>query len=271
MRAVRDLITSIALGACVASCGTFSWVAQPTPASTSTWEVAEADGAPAEVLESARAAVGLAAATGTLNALVAVPGSGRSLARGSETGDESPGGVTREVSRVSEAPGPERTLVTVRATAGPPVDPEREVVVRARATVGGERWAIPVEDPRVTSRFGPRIDPITGQRGRMHRGTDFGAPTGTPVLATASGTVVLGGWCDGGTGNCVVLDHVGGWRSQYFHLSRVHVSPGDEVAQGDVIGEIGSTGRSTGPHLHFQVGRGSDAVDPEDLFGEPVD
>ena len=104
----------------------------------------------------------------------------------------------------------------------------------------------------------------------MHRGTDFGAGTGTPVLATASGTVVLGGWCDRGTGNCVVIDHAGGWRSQYFHLSRVHVGPGETVRQGERIGQVGSTGRSTGPHLHFQIGREGRAIDPETMFGRPV-
>ena len=104
----------------------------------------------------------------------------------------------------------------------------------------------------------------------MHRGTDFGAPSGTPVHATASGEVVLAGWCDRGTGNCVVIDHAGGWRSQYFHMSSVSVRAGSTVAQGERIGAVGSTGRSTGPHLHFQVGREGEATDAEPLFGEPV-
>lgn len=212
-----------------------------------------------DAVESASAAVGLASATGFLNALAHAP-PGRTIARGGPSETMEPTDVR-----------PSRTLVAVNAMAGPP-DEERELVlVAASPSSTDERWAIPVENPRITSRFGPRIDPITGQRGRMHRGTDFGAPTGTPVYATASGEVILGGWCDGGTGNCVVIDHEGGWRSQYFHLSEVDVRPGARVRQGDMIGEIGSTGRSTGPHLHFQLGRGGEAVDAEELFGRRVE
>ena len=72
----------------------------------------------------------------------------------------------------------------------------------------------------------------------MHRGIDYGAPTGTPVLATAPGSVVLAGWCSAGTGNCVVIDHGDGWRSQYFHLSRVSVETGDEVEHALAIADI---------------------------------
>lgn len=245
-------------------CGGFS-VSEP-PA-TSSFELTSSGRIPTEAIAAARASIGLAAATGALNARLFYVGDEepqvRSLQREVAVGGpEQP--IERHLVRVEAAPSlPERTLVT----AGPPV-----ANAAAHRPRNADRFAMPIEDPRITSRFGPRIDPITGARGRMHRGTDFGAPTGTPILATASGTVVLGGWCDGGTGNCVVIDHAGGWRSQYFHLSRVSVSPGDEVVQGDVIGEVGSTGRSTGPHLHFQIGqRGGDAVDPETLIGEPLE
>ncbi|MFT6398807.1 MAG: murein DD-endopeptidase MepM/ murein hydrolase activator NlpD [Bradymonadia bacterium] len=211
--------------------------------------------------------MGLASATGFLNALAA-SSPARTIARG---GAEAVSLPERTVVREIATPRPSRTLVAVNATAGPP-DEEREVVLAAApAASTGERWAIPMENPRITSRFGPRIDPITGQRGRMHRGTDFGASSGTPVYAAASGQVVLGGWCDSGTGNCVVIDHASGWRSQYFHLSDVDVRPGEQVEQGEKIGEVGSTGRSTGPHLHFQLGRGSEAVDAEGLFGQRIE
>lgn len=224
-------------------------------------------GVAADPFDAATAAVGLATATANLNALVASPsGVGRSLERSAPQGAGGPEHVSRVIARVSEpAPVARRTLVTVQATAGPPA--EGSQTDRRRAA---EQFAVPIESPRVTSRFGPRIDPITGARGRMHRGIDFGAPTGTPVLATASGRVLLGGYCDGGTGNCVVIEHEGGWRSQYFHLHRVNVRPGQTVRQGQVIGQVGSTGRSTGPHLHFQIGRGGDAMDPETLFGRRV-
>ncbi len=180
--------------------------------------------------------------------------------------------ASRRLVRVDDAPdvggweaGPSRTLVHTTHGSAPEV--ERELL---RTSGASEIWAEPVGAPRVTSRFGPRVDPITGQAGRMHRGIDYGGSTGDPVLAAASGEVILGGYCDRGTGNCIVIEHEGGWRTQYFHLSEVHVRPGDEVSQGEVIGEIGSTGRSTGPHLHFQVGRGTEAVDPETMFGTPV-
>ena len=174
-------------------------------------------------------------------------------------------------------PPASRTL----ARGGPAMVERRIVYQRARAIVarelvhaprrgGKERWADPIRDARLTSRFGPRIDPINGHRGKMHRGIDFAAPMGTPVLATASGTVVLAGWCSRGTGNCVVIDHGDGWKSQYFHLSRVDVAAGAQVGQGQRVGGLGSTGRSTGPHLHFQIGRGREARDPMRHLGKPV-
>jgi murein DD-endopeptidase MepM/ murein hydrolase activator NlpD len=174
-----------------------------------------------------------------------------------------PPGGTRTLRRATEAPVlPERTIVRRRAQAALPVRRIRHVGAEPPAST----WASPIRDGRVTSRFGPRIDPITGERGRMHRGIDYGAPTGTPVLATAPGSVVLAGWCSAGTGNCVVIDHGDGWRSQYFHLSRVSVETGDEVERGQRVGAVGSTGRSTGPHLHFQMGRHGVALDPYPLL-----
>jgi murein DD-endopeptidase MepM/ murein hydrolase activator NlpD len=153
--------------------------------------------------------------------------------------------------------------------------PTSEVQVSRRQVAHEQResdglWLVPIENPRVTSRFGPRIDPVTGAEGRMHRGIDYGAPTGTPVLSTSAGEVLLAGYCDGGTGNCVVIDHGAGWRSQYFHLSRVDVQAGENVDAGEQIGAVGSTGRSTGPHLHFQIGLGAQALDPDLLLGMPV-
>jgi murein DD-endopeptidase MepM/ murein hydrolase activator NlpD len=133
-----------------------------------------------------------------------------------------------------------------------------------------ERFAVPVAEPSVTSGYGMRRDPLRPRRRRMHRGVDYRGEPGTPVYATASGRAVMAGWCDRGTGNCIVLDHPHGWRSQYFHLSRVRIANGDWVEQGQHIGDIGSTGRSTGPHLHFQLGRDGHAVDPEELYGTPL-
>jgi murein DD-endopeptidase MepM/ murein hydrolase activator NlpD len=103
----------------------------------------------------------------------------------------------------------------------------------------------------ITSAFGWRVHPITGQ-GRMHSGTDIGAPTGTPVLAAYAGEVATADWL-GGYGMTVILKHLdGSQESRYAHLSEILVQPGQKVQQGEIIGRVGSTGLSTGPHLHFE-------------------
>ena len=116
----------------------------------------------------------------------------------------------------------------------------------------------------VTSPFGWRVHPISGTM-RFHSGVDLASPLGSPVLAAFSGRVVSSGWM-GGYGNAIVLEHGQKLRSLYAHLSEALVSPGQFIPQGAVIGLSGSTGNSTGPHLHFEVQRlsGSEwtAVDP---------
>ena len=95
----------------------------------------------------------------------------------------------------------------------------------------------------------------------MHEGVDLGAPYGSPIEAAAAGTVIYAGWL-GGYGNLTVIDHGGGLATAYGHQSRIGVSVGQQVAQGEVIGYVGSTGHSTGPHLHFEVRVNGQAVDP---------
>lgn len=120
----------------------------------------------------------------------------------------------------------------------------------------------PVDSARISSQFGMRSHPILGYQ-RMHRGTDFAAPTGTPVFAAGSATVEFAGM-KGANGNFVVLLHDGGWRTLYLHLNRIMpgIEPGVRVTQGHQIGEIGTTGRSTGPHLHYEVHIDGQPVDP---------
>ncbi|ACK69027.1 Peptidase M23 [Gloeothece citriformis PCC 7424] len=110
----------------------------------------------------------------------------------------------------------------------------------------------PVAIPaKITSAFGWRVHPISGST-RMHEGTDIGAPMGTPVLAAYAGEVAVADWV-GGYGLMVILRHLEGQQeSRYAHLSEVYVQPGEQVEQGTVIGRVGSTGFSTGPHLHFE-------------------
>ncbi|MBN1947284.1 MAG: M23 family metallopeptidase [Bradymonadales bacterium] len=137
-------------------------------------------------------------------------------------------------------------------------------------TLADEEFLLPLTEPRITSPFGWRRDPFRRRQRRMHRGTDFGAPSGTPVYATASGIAIMAGWCDANTGNCVVIVHPNGWRSQYFHLERVDIRCGRKVVRGQQIGAVGSTGRSTGPHLHFQLSQGGEDVDPMTVIGHPL-
>ena len=118
----------------------------------------------------------------------------------------------------------------------------------------------PVDGARLSSGFGLRLHPILGFS-RLHRGLDFAAPTGTPVLASASGRVIRAGWA-GGYGQTVDIDHGRGIVTRYAHLSRMDVRPGQQVAQGQRIGAVGSTGLSTGPHLHYEVIRNGEPVDP---------
>lgn len=119
---------------------------------------------------------------------------------------------------------------------------------------------MPLRAAAISSGFGMRYHPL-GLGLKFHGGLDFPAPTGTAVHATAPGRVVFAGW-NGGYGMCLILEHGGGMTTLFGHLSAVAVKPGEPIAQGQVIGVVGSTGRSTGPHLHYEVRLGSQALDP---------
>ena len=111
----------------------------------------------------------------------------------------------------------------------------------------------PINGARLSSPFGMRKHPIDGFN-KMHRGTDFAAPTGTPIMASGSGTIKKAGWCGGG-GNCVVIKHNSTYQTIYAHMSKFAkgIKKGVRVKQGQTIGYVGSTGKSTGPHLHYEV------------------
>ena len=110
---------------------------------------------------------------------------------------------------------------------------------------------LPVAGAALGSAFGFRNDPIAGLRA-MHEGLDFNAPPGTPVVAAADGVVTAADYAPD-YGNVIDIDHGGGLTSRYAHLSRMQVQPGQLVRRGETIGAVGNTGRSTGPHLHFEV------------------
>ncbi|CAN5341760.1 hypothetical protein BH09PSE3_BH09PSE3_04640 [soil metagenome] len=129
------------------------------------------------------------------------------------------------------------------------------------AGVGQQRsgFAMPVEGHK-TSGYGLRFHPVLGYT-RMHQGVDYGAVYGTPIHAATDGFVSFAGW-HGGHGNMVKLNHAGGLGTGYAHMSRIAVAPGARVSQGQIIGYVGSTGLSTGPHLHFEVYKNGAVVNP---------
>ena len=127
-------------------------------------------------------------------------------------------------------------------------------------TVDGITWLLPINYTRFSSPFGYRIHPIYGDW-RMHYGVDLSAPQGTPIYATRGGRVTYATY-DSSSGYYVSINHLDGFVSKYLHMTHYIVSPGDYVAAGQVIGYCGSTGASTGPHLHFSIYYNGTAVNP---------
>lgn len=137
----------------------------------------------------------------------------------------------------------------------------------AMLPVAGGAWPLPPEFRTVTSKFGYRVHPFTGKPS-FHEGIDIEAPEGTPVYSAWAGVVVAAGW-DNALGNYIVVASSGGIRAVYGHLSRITIEPGGKVGVGQVIGYVGSTGWSTGPHLHFQVEINGTPCDPLEWLGVP--
>jgi murein DD-endopeptidase MepM/ murein hydrolase activator NlpD len=119
---------------------------------------------------------------------------------------------------------------------------------------------LPLSSQRISSRFGNRLDPFL-KRPAFHAGIDFAAASGTTVRSTAPGIVVAAGW-SGGYGKMIEIEHADGVSTRYGHLASILVSVGDSVDAGTPVGRVGSTGRSTGPHLHYETLRGGKAVNP---------
>ena len=146
--------------------------------------------------------------------------------------------------------GPDAITATLAASQAGEGDP---------VTVFGA-FRLPVPGAPLGSPYGTRVDPITGSIG-YHPGIDFEAPAGAQVHAAAGGTVVIAGDC-GGYGNCVVIDHGHSLATVSAHLRQTLVTVGQPVTDGEVVGLVGSTGRSTGPHLHFEVRLHGVPIDP---------
>ena len=118
---------------------------------------------------------------------------------------------------------------------------------------------------RVASGFGYRIDPVY-KIPKMHAGLDFTAPSGTPIYATADGKIKESNYNNSGYGNHVVINHGYGYETLYGHMVRIKARVGQTVKRGDIIGWVGSTGKSTGPHCHYEVHKNGNAVDPVYYF-----
>lgn len=132
----------------------------------------------------------------------------------------------------------------------------------------GATWLVPCDYSVVTSPYGPRVHPITGEVGKMHHGVDLSgyAISGKPIYATRSGIVSLAGWYGSG-GWTVSIDHRDGYETFYMHMTNYIVNKGDYVTAGQVIGYVGSSGGSTGPHLHFEVRLNGESVNPMLFIG----
>jgi murein DD-endopeptidase MepM/ murein hydrolase activator NlpD len=121
----------------------------------------------------------------------------------------------------------------------------------------------------LTSTFGYRLDPFTKAR-RLHQGIDLAGQHGLKIYATGDGVVEEAGFNRHGYGNEVVLDHGFGYESRYAHLQDILVKPGQKVSRGDVIGTLGSSGRSTGPHLHYEIRHNNRAINPMHCYYEDL-
>jgi murein DD-endopeptidase MepM/ murein hydrolase activator NlpD len=129
----------------------------------------------------------------------------------------------------------------------------------------GGRFAMPLASyKRLSSKFGYRRHPIGGGS-KMHKGIDLAARPGTKIMAADSGTVRFSGW-KGGYGYCIIIDHHNGYSTTYGHCRKLVADTGDNVRRGDYIAEVGSTGASTGPHLHFEIRQKNVPVDPLQYF-----
>ena len=152
------------------------------------------------------------------------------------------------------------------APAPAPAPPAQEDGTGSTAPVPEEppaKPSVPVDNLTITSEFGWRINPMTGYGQEWHTGTDFRGVLGSEVRSARAGTVVEAGWhTSGGGGLRIVVDHGDGVQTTYNHLNDIWVEPGQPVGEGQVIGGVGSTGNSTGPHLHFEVLVNGEYIDP---------
>lgn len=177
--------------------------------------------------------------------------------------EDSQGGISRRIDA--------EELFNLAKSRMPQIDSKLKAQVRPalESTLAEEEAraaALPSVEPlkgrlEVSSEFGLRRNPFGGRNYEMHSGIDFRGPIGTSIYATADGVVVTAQY-SGGYGNHVVIDHGYGYETLYAHMSEIEVKAGDRIRRGDLVGALGSTGRSSGPHLHYEVHRNGQAVNP---------
>ena len=194
--------------------------------------------------------------------------------------------ASRRLSEMSGVPAEEQQQqpeegTSPHGTGGPALDAESVELLELRAArlemdlqvyeaALKERARVPSIWPvegESTDSFGYRGNPFGGGGSEFHPGQDIAAPHGTPVIAPADGTVIEAGWKNG-YGQTVVIDHGTGLTTRYGHLSKLEVEPGQEIRRGEELGLVGSTGRSTGPHLHYEVRLGDLPVSPHHYLPE---
>ena len=160
--------------------------------------------------------------------------------------------------------------VDVSSTKGASIKDNKSPKINKESLIEAEKRNIPSTKPiyanyRLSSKFGNRFHPLLF-RWRFHGGVDMACPKGTEVHVPADGVVIKSGW-NNGYGNYIKVKHSNGFETVYGHLSKIKIKKGQKVSKGDVIGEVGSTGRSTGPHLHYEILKNSKRVNPQRFFG----
>ncbi|MBL8911614.1 MAG: M23 family metallopeptidase [Archangium sp.] len=175
------------------------------------------------------------------------------------------GELQADTQRFGDMPGPlaDRVTTTVRA-----LSLRIAKLAPAERSVDPHRFRWPLNPVVVSSPYGSRVHPIAGSP-QFHSGIDLEAPIKTPVFATESGVVTFAEW-NGGHGQQIELKHDARWTTRYSHLDVVLVKPGTVVKRGQRIGLVGETGLTTGPHLHFELRRDGDPLDPEFFLAMPL-
>ncbi|MET3948311.1 murein DD-endopeptidase MepM/ murein hydrolase activator NlpD [Arthrobacter sp. UYCu512] len=170
-------------------------------------------------------------------------------------------GLAFERPAVRSLPAPKASPAPIAQSAGAPIT-TGPGAGPAPASVPGTGLRAPLSSVNVSSPFGLRVNPLTGASGEWHTGIDLTGPCSTAVFAAGAGTVLEAGWSQYGGGNRIVVDHGNGLKSTYNHLASIGVSVGQVISAGALIAGVGTTGNSTGCHLHFEVMVNGQTVNP---------